>query len=64
LDFNPGRPGYAVFAKVVDGMDVVDEIAKVKTGNRGFYENVPAKPVVLEKVMVRPTDAVLGDCSP
>jgi peptidyl-prolyl cis-trans isomerase B (cyclophilin B) len=41
--------GYAVFGKVVEGQDTVDKIAKVPTGNRGMYQNVPATPVVIEK---------------
>lgn len=39
--------GYAVFGKVVDGMDVVDEIAKVATGNSGGHQNVPAEPIII-----------------
>jgi len=41
--------GYAVFGKVVEGTDVVDKIAKVPTGNRGGYQDVPRDPVVIEK---------------
>lgn len=44
--------GYAVFGKVVQGMDVVDKIAKVPTGNFGYYENVPTTPVVIQDVKV------------
>jgi len=44
--------GYAVFGKVVDGMDVVDAIAKVKTGNCGPYQNVPEEAVTIRKVSV------------
>jgi cyclophilin family peptidyl-prolyl cis-trans isomerase len=44
--------GYAVFGKVVQGMDVVDKIAKVPTGNSGYYENVPTTPVVIQDVKV------------
>ncbi|MFA9949853.1 peptidylprolyl isomerase [Dentiradicibacter hellwigii] len=44
--------GYAVFGKVTEGMDVVDKIAKVKTGNRGMYQNVPVEPVIIESVKV------------
>ena len=44
--------GYAVFGKVTEGMDVVDKIAKVKTGNRGMHQNVPVEPVVIESVKI------------
>ena len=47
LDHGTRDFGYAVFARVVDGMDVVDEIAKVPTGNSGFHQNVPVEPVVV-----------------
>ena len=49
--------GYAVFGKVVDGMDVVRAIESVKTGNRGGHENVPTEPVVIEKATVVEADA-------
>ena len=39
--------GYAVFGRVVDGMDVVDEIAKVETGNKAGHQNVPLEPIVI-----------------
>ncbi len=42
--------GYAVFGRVVDGMNVVDAIASVKTGNRNRMQNVPLEPVTLNKV--------------
>jgi len=41
--------GYAVFAKVISGMDVVDKIAKVATTNRGGHQNVPSADVVITK---------------
>jgi peptidyl-prolyl cis-trans isomerase B (cyclophilin B) len=41
--------GYAVFGKVSAGMDVVDNIRKVKTGNNGFHQNVPLEPVTIVK---------------
>ena len=44
--------GYAVFGKVTQGMDVVDKIAKVPTGNRGFHQNVPLDPVVIQSVKI------------
>ena len=50
LDQRPGSFGYAVFGRVVTGMDVVDAIAKVKTGSKGHHDDVPLEPVVLESV--------------
>ena len=44
--------GYAVFGKVTDGLDVVDVIRKVKTGNSGFHQDVPTEDVVIEKATV------------
>ena len=44
--------GYCVFGKVVEGMDVVDKIAKVRTGNRAGHQNVPLENVLLEKAEV------------
>ncbi|MDQ5902953.1 MAG: peptidyl-prolyl cis-trans isomerase, partial [Pseudomonadota bacterium] len=53
LDY-PSRDGwgYAVFGKVTEGMDVVDKIAQVRTGNRGGHQNVPQEPVVIQSVKV------------
>ncbi len=42
--------GYAVFGRVIDGMDVVDKIKGVATSNSGRFQNVPVKPVVIESV--------------
>jgi len=47
LDHGGRDFGYAVFAKVVKGMDVVDQIAGVPTGNRGMFQNVPRTPVLI-----------------
>ena len=55
LDFQNPTPqgfGYAVFGKVVDGMEVVDQIAKVKTGFSGPHQNVPEEAVLIKKVVV------------
>jgi cyclophilin family peptidyl-prolyl cis-trans isomerase len=41
--------GYAVFGKVIAGADTVDKIRKVRTGNRGMFENVPTTPVTIIK---------------
>jgi peptidyl-prolyl cis-trans isomerase B (cyclophilin B) len=44
--------GYAVFGKVVKGQDVVDAIEAVKTGRKGFHDDVPLDDVVIEKASV------------
>ena len=44
--------GYAVFGKVVEGMDVVTAIEKVRTGNKGYHGDVPVEPVVIESAEV------------
>jgi peptidyl-prolyl cis-trans isomerase A (cyclophilin A) len=41
--------GYAVFGKVVAGMDVVDKIKAVPTGNKGPHQNVPLEPVTIKQ---------------
>ena len=43
---------YAGFGKVIDGIDIVDKIANVKTGSRGWFDDVPRVPVVIESVVV------------
>ena len=43
----PDGHGYAVFGKVIKGMDVVDKIRAVATGNRGMHQNVPTTPVTI-----------------
>jgi peptidyl-prolyl cis-trans isomerase A (cyclophilin A) len=49
LDHRPGNFGYAVFGKVIKGMEVVDTIAGVPTGNHGHYRDVPTIPVITKK---------------
>jgi peptidyl-prolyl cis-trans isomerase B (cyclophilin B) len=44
--------GYAVFGKVVGGQDLVDRLKAVKTGRRGFHDDVPMEDVVIEKAVV------------
>ena len=44
--------GYAVFGKVVGGTDVVDRIKAVKTGRKGFHDDVPNDDVIIEKAVV------------
>ena len=48
---HPGQDGwgYCVFGKVVEGMDVVNKIKAVATGNRAGHQDVPVEPVVIEK---------------
>ena len=46
------NPGYAVFGKVVEGMDVVDKIASVQTANKGGHADVPVKAIVIESAEV------------
>ncbi len=48
----PNGWGYAVFAEVVEGMDVVDEMADVPTGNNGMHQDVPKTNIVIEKAEV------------
>ncbi len=47
-----GNPGYAVFGKVIEGMDVVDAIASVVTTTRMGYNDVPVNPVVIKSARV------------
>jgi len=50
LDHVPGDPakfGYAVFGKVIKGMEVVDAIASVPTTTKGMYRDVPVEPVII-----------------
>jgi peptidyl-prolyl cis-trans isomerase B (cyclophilin B) len=54
LNYSARNPGYAVFGKVVSGMDVVDKIAAVKTTSRGMHRDVPVEPVVIKKAKVVP----------
>jgi peptidyl-prolyl cis-trans isomerase A (cyclophilin A) len=49
----PDGAGYAVFGKVIEGMDVVDAIARVPTGSRGYHQDVPTEPIVIQKATVR-----------
>lgn len=50
LDPNAARWGYAVFGRVIDGMDVVDRIGNVATGKHGAVDETPIKPVVILKI--------------
>ena len=48
------KPGYAVFGRTIEGMDVVDAIAAVKTTQKGRYSDVPVEPVVIKSASVVP----------
>jgi cyclophilin family peptidyl-prolyl cis-trans isomerase len=48
--FSPSVFGYAVFGRVIDGMDVVDRIGAVKTGFRNGMDDVPLEPVIIRSV--------------
>jgi cyclophilin family peptidyl-prolyl cis-trans isomerase len=50
LDGAPGKPGYAVFGRVIAGMDVVDKIKAVKTVKRGENEGIPVEDIVIKSV--------------
>ena len=55
LNFTAPTPngwGYTVFGKVVEGTEVVDQIKGVKTGNKGFHQDVPVEDVIIEKATV------------
>ena len=49
---NPDGHGYAVFGKVVSGMDVISQIKAVQTATKGPYQNVPVTPVVITSASV------------
>ena len=56
LDYRDPSPqgiGYAVFGKVVQGMDVVMQIAKVQTGTVGPFQNVPQRPIIIESAILK-----------
>jgi peptidyl-prolyl cis-trans isomerase A (cyclophilin A) len=50
LDHSRANFGYAVFARVTDGMDVVDKIAAVETGRKRGFDDVPVETIVMKSV--------------
>ena len=55
LDFwakNPQGFGYCVFGKITEGLTVIDEIAKTQTTTVGFYQDVPAKDILITKATI------------
>ena len=49
---SPDGCGYAVFGKVVEGMETVERIKGVATGNKGFHQDVPREDVLIESAEV------------
>lgn len=56
--------GYAVFGKVTQGMEVVDKIAKVATGDRAMHQKVPLEPVVIQSVKLIPDKSTSDKITP
>jgi len=54
LDPQPGSAGYAVFGKVLAGMETVDAIAGVPTGRKGPHDDVPQKPIYIKSARRKP----------
>ena len=56
LNGEPGSPatGYAVFGQVVEGMDVVEKIRVAETTSAGMHQNLPAKPIFINKAVIEP----------
>jgi cyclophilin family peptidyl-prolyl cis-trans isomerase len=52
LDPQPGRWGYAVFGRVIEGMDLAQKMGEVSTGTYATFDDAPLKPIVIEKVEV------------
>ena len=53
LNYAPDNPGYAVFGKVISGMDVVDAIERVETESRGFYEDWPKEDIFIIRTYMK-----------
>ena len=53
LDYAPGQPGYTVFGKLIDGMDVAEEIGQAETATRGGMADVPLEPIVISRAYRR-----------
>jgi len=49
--------GYCVFGRVIKGMDVVDTIERLPTGNKGMYQDVPIAPAIITKAVVQQPEA-------
>jgi peptidyl-prolyl cis-trans isomerase A (cyclophilin A) len=49
------KPGYAVFGKVIEGMDVVDKIRVVPVAPQGVHQHFPVTPILITKALIEPT---------
>ena len=47
------NPGYAVFGKVIKGLDIADKMSKVKTKREGYMADIPVEPVIIHKVLIK-----------
>jgi peptidyl-prolyl cis-trans isomerase B (cyclophilin B) len=63
LDYSSNPPGYTVFGEVVEGMDVIDAMAKVSTTNRRGYQDVPFDDIVIIKATVKTAHSAQADAS-
>lgn len=54
VSYSPFEFGYAVFARVLSGMDVVDKIAAVRTASAGGMDDVPVEPVIITSIKIKP----------
>ncbi|MBN2736144.1 MAG: peptidyl-prolyl cis-trans isomerase [Spirochaetales bacterium] len=55
LDFVSKTPqgyGYCVFGKIIKGLEIIDEIAKIKTSSVGYYQDVPTKDIMIDKATI------------
>jgi cyclophilin family peptidyl-prolyl cis-trans isomerase len=65
LDPVPTRWGYAVFGRVVQGMDVIDKIGEVPTGSVGpFKQDAPLKPIIIQSVTIVASTAATPAAAP
>lgn len=53
LNYSPGNPGYAVFGKVISGMEVVKAIEAVETGLKGGHDDWPKEDIIITKAYVK-----------
>lgn len=53
LNKSATNPGYAVFGKVINGMNVADKMSKVKTKREGYMADVPVEPVIIKNIIIK-----------